>query len=605
MSRSRFPRTARFTSAAAAVALLLTLAAASSFASPAGGPMLATPLPYTPTPNCTPNAVPVGQANPSDEPEPMDPIWCFSLGAEPTTRTVDKLGGWVDEFGTNVQMGRFGPVAPLSGTPSGMTSSTDMDYVVFNNVPNGGGGKTQHFVNNNHWMDDNAGNFTGGAMIRPNRAFRWENGKLVVEADFAAGIPCYEDGCSFTGGDIAWGEIDISMAQTPQSKIVDGLYGYGQFGGFWTIGCRLHANGHPICAMESPVPTGLPGTDTPPCFSFGSYRVWELSGFEYCGTQHFSYDEHQEVWPYYRKCQDNQMDMFCRDRFRLELTQTSLTLYVNGVVYLRDSNWSAPYTIPSTWINGGANTYVYFTDWQDRPTQPAYRFHWGRLAVNPHDASGNILPPSAAPSFCLGEPQNTCNMGGDMSPTPTPTATATSKPGTATPTATATRTPTAVATSTPGTTTNLLVGDAQVEATHDSDSPGQAEAFQYTAAASGTANRLYLYVDASNTASSLLVGLYSDRQGSPGRLLTRGKITAPTNGAWNTATVRSVRLTAGQRYWIAVLGPAGGGAPQFRDVSVGGESQTSRQTNLTSLPSTWSPGASWNSSPMSAYAGHS
>src|SRR5689334_22175060 len=35
--------------------------------------------PFTPKPGCSRNVVPTGQANPSCEPEPMDPIWCFNL----------------------------------------------------------------------------------------------------------------------------------------------------------------------------------------------------------------------------------------------------------------------------------------------------------------------------------------------------------------------------------------------------------------------------------------------------------------------------------------------------------------------------------------------
>ncbi len=388
----------------------------------------------TPYPDCPlGTTTPTGQANPSDEPEPLGAIWCFPLGGEPTTRVIDAWGGWIDDFETNVQMGQLGPVEDPRATPTGIHSGIGMDYVAFNNVPNGGG-KSQHFVNNNHWMDDNAGNFSGGAMLRPNRAFHWENGKLVVEADFAAGIPCYEAHCTFGSGDEAWGEIDISMASQPQSRIVDNLYGYGQFGGYWTVGCRLHASRHITCALESPTPTGLPGTDTPPCFSAGSYRVWEISFFQSCGTSHSSGEFQPDTQQYFRLCQNNQMDMYCRDRFRMELTQTSLSVYVNGTLFLHDSGWPTQYQIPSSWINGGANTYVYFTDWQVRPSFPLYRFHWGRLAVNPHNADGSLMAPSVAPSFCLGMPQNTCAMSMPGA-TPPPTMMGTMQPmATTTPT---------------------------------------------------------------------------------------------------------------------------------------------------------------------------
>src|SRR5215471_5227843 len=52
------------------------------------------------------STVPVGQANPSAEPEPMQPIWCAGpLASEPSTRVVDRWGGWQDGFQTGVQMG--------------------------------------------------------------------------------------------------------------------------------------------------------------------------------------------------------------------------------------------------------------------------------------------------------------------------------------------------------------------------------------------------------------------------------------------------------------------------------------------------------------------
>jgi hypothetical protein len=47
---------------------------------------------------------------------------------------------------------------------------------------------------------------------------------------------------------------------------------------------------------------------------------------------------------------------------------------------------------------------VYFSSWVNRPLESSYRFHWDRLAINPRDASGAELPPSAAPSFGMDGP---------------------------------------------------------------------------------------------------------------------------------------------------------------------------------------------------------
>jgi hypothetical protein len=91
-----------------------------------------------------------------------------------------------------------------------------------------------------------------------------------------------------------------------------------------------------------------------------------------------------------------------------------------------------------------------------------------------------------------------------------------------------------------------------------------------------------------------VVGLYSNgATGHPGALLTTGTIAAPVAGANNSVTVPAAAVTAGQTYWIAVLGPAG--TVKFRDRgAVGaGSSETSAQATLTSLPATWSTGSTF------------
>jgi hypothetical protein len=72
---------------------------------------------------------------------------------------------------------------------------------------------------------------------------------------------------------------------------------------------------------------------------------------------------------------------------------------------------------------------------------PVYRFHWERLAVNPHNPDGSLMGPSPSPTYCPGQPGNVCQSGGNPTATPTPTAKATT---------TATRTPTATPTSSVG-----------------------------------------------------------------------------------------------------------------------------------------------------------
>ena len=368
-----------------------------------------------PLPNCDGATVPAGQANPSDEPEPLQAAWCFPLVAGPTTR-VSGANDWVDEFQTNVAMQTLGAVNLPVGN-NHLDESLGSDYKVFNNITTGGSGgqiKTQGFINNNHWMFDLGGaHIESGTLLSPNRSFRWENGKLVVEADFAAGMAEY-------GGADQFGEIDINTSPTitdgklPATlgidcgnnvehfgafagtcKTPDPLYGYGQFPGHWSLGCRLEAQGNVICSLYNP--TGVPVSNGD--HSTGTGRVWEVSPIE-IGDDIQVFEQtpgilgSQQLW---RRCQPNQMDMFCRDRFRIELTRTTLTLFVNGHVFFSfgvEPGHSiagipqAGQLVPDELLS--RPNYVYYTTWLSAfNTEPLVRFHWGRVAVNPHNRDGS------------------------------------------------------------------------------------------------------------------------------------------------------------------------------------------------------------------------
>ena len=60
-------------------------------------------------------------------------------------------------------------------------------------------------------------------------------------------------------------------------------------------------------------------------------------------------------------------------------------------------------------------------------------------------------------------------------------------------------------------------------------------------------------------------------------------------------------MAAGQRYWIAILGPSAGGEIDFRDMASGGSSETSAKHNLTALPATWLTGGTSKSGSPSTY----
>lgn len=157
---------------------------------------------------------------------------------------------------------------------------------------------------------------------------------------------------------------------------------------------------------------------------------------------------------------------------------------------------------------------------------------------------------------------------------------------------------------TPAAGTVSLVGEQSLEALVDQEGAGSAEAFQYLASTSGTGNVLYVYIDAANQATKLQVGLYSNSTGNdPGTLLSQATITSPVGGAWNSVTIPSATITAGFKYWIAILSPAGSGTAFFRDTSNGTRNVTTSQTNLAALPPSWSVGPTFSNTPLSAYVG--
>ena len=150
-----------------------------------------------------------------------------------------------------------------------------------------------------------------------------------------------------------------------------------------------------------------------------------------------------------------------------------------------------------------------------------------------------------------------------------------------------------------------FIGTTAVQSSVDENPAGMAEAFQYTATASGSVTTLAVYVDASNTATKIVVGLYRDTGGNnPGALIVQGTITNPVAGAWNSVAVAPSAVTNGTMYWIAILGPAGSGIARFRDVPTsGGGTQSSASSSLAVLPAVWTTGTLFGSWTASAWAG--
>jgi hypothetical protein len=414
-----------------------------------------------PPPN--PNCAPLGQThlNGQQVPTTIEPefsIWCYQQPAAIPATRINGGNDWVDTFDNNApSITQF--------------NDRDMAYRVFDVFygPRSSFARG-YFVNVNHWMIDLAdvstNRLSGGVLVSPDRQFFFENGKLVVEGDAAAG----SDGM---GGANRFYEIDVSPAAAPTGFGVDALYGYGSFGGIGALGCRLERNdqgGNFVCAMYDNSGRATDGRctlPTPCALPDRSGRVWETQGVGTARTAASVVGGYPQ-WPIpgtnmrlsdvWRQCATNELDLHCRDRFRMEITKDSIHLFVNGFpammidgLFAVNPDSGADNRIPDSWFQQGVRPY--YTSWINGGQHTPTRWHWDRLAVNPHDASGRPAPLSAAPSFCLGLPENTCpdpNPGGggtnQQPPTSTPTPTATQRAGA---TSTPTPTPRAASTSTP------------------------------------------------------------------------------------------------------------------------------------------------------------
>lgn len=352
---------------------------------------------------CT--SAPVGTANLAGDPEPTAAIWCSPVTATASlTGASDGFGGWVDSFENGV-----------SGTaPANIPDA----YTLQDSISAGGGtSRSQHWTMNDYWGSDiqKSANFNG-SDLSPNQTVRFEGGKLVLEADVAAAEPGFADA---NGGDVVWTEMVWSTQQALNSAATnDALYSYGYHRGFWTAGCRLQATRSLTCAVEADHDLASTTNDQFPCFSVPPARVMELSGHQQCGSVHggFSVDfgAPAAAW---RTCPAGTVDP-CLDRVRLEWSQAGLVAYVNGIEFARDTGWPAASQLPASIVNGSTPVFAHFADWGDF-TGGVYRFHWARIAAQPHNPDGSLMAPSASPTF-----------GTSPSPTPTPTPTASPTPST-------------------------------------------------------------------------------------------------------------------------------------------------------------------------------
>lgn len=299
-----------------------------------------TPPLETGTDSCTPQAL-LGM------PAPVAPAWCTDLGSGPATATTSE-NHWSDDFDHGLSFASLGDGYQVFDRPPASSAECSV----------------AHFRHNEHWMVDVGVNGCAGALMRPDAAFRFEDGKLMVEATVAAGIESY-------GGNV-WPEIVITTAPEPTSPHSGDLYAYTMFDGYWSFGCRLQSGRVPICALFNDQGTSIDN------------RVFEISFFQHDGMERFGGGPFSPATDAaWRVCADEDPDVQCRDHFRLELERDRVRLDVNGVRYMEHFDIPAHLQFPDAFLDG--EVYVYFASWVWRlgEVAPGARFHWDDLAVNP------------------------------------------------------------------------------------------------------------------------------------------------------------------------------------------------------------------------------
>ena len=135
----------------------------------------------------------------------------------------------------------------------------------------------------------------------------------------------------------------------------------------------------------------------------------------------------------------------------------------------------------------------------------------------------------------------------------------------------------------------VLLGDPALRSATVSGPAGVARAYRTAPAqVSGSLGALNVLVRSGSTADAIVAGLYADAGGRPGALLASGRLNTPSPGHWNRIPITSggTNVAAGQRYWIALLSPAG--TLQVSATASGGLVSQHAATGLGALPGSWS-----------------
>jgi hypothetical protein len=149
-----------------------------------------------------------------------------------------------------------------------------------------------------------------------------------------------------------------------------------------------------------------------------------------------------------------------------------------------------------------------------------------------------------------------------------------------------------------------LVGDSNIEIPAVVNAAGTPEASPFTAQYSGAADTIHFYLHSSNAATNVRVAIYdSDGSGgTPNSELASGSTSSLTGNAWNAASLSPpYTVTAGHRYWLAIMGT--GGTLYTRGSAVPSCRSVFGPTGQMSLPNPWQVSSSTSPTcPLSIYA---
>lgn len=105
-----------------------------------------------------------------------------------------------------------------------------------------------------------------------------------------------------------------------------------------------------------------------------------------------------------------------------------------------------------------------------------------------------------------------------------------------------------LATSAFGQQPQVLLGKTKVGSSLGESQSGTAKAFPVRAVATGQVDSLSVYLDSSNEAPTVWVGMYTSHHGHPQTLLSKGVISNPISGQWNSVSLPPAQVSAGATY---------------------------------------------------------